>query len=482
MKFNTKKIWEIKEYKNIYDIFKRCLNWQFFIKSIVVLCAFWIIIYFWWHAYNYSKKVAKNVSIWAVKIISNQIWEDMKKDELGQINIMIVWYWGANHAWGYLADTTMIASFNPKLWAITFLSIPRDLYVKYDDWWYGRFNAVFAFEHKRTKSLDSSAKALAKKLTQITSIPIDYYALVDFKWFIKLVDTIGWVDINVPKDFADYEYPDWNRWYQVFKISKGQHHIDWETALKYARSRHSTSDFSRSLRQQQIIKALITKILSPENITNIWNLKKIYADYNQMVYTNISLKNMLSMVKYTDNLKHFFSYVYVADCNFTHYSVMWNWCMLSYADRAQFWWASVLLPVWATPSKIEHYDEMKNFAFYVVYNQKYLIENPSIKIINWIDKTIIKKTKNYNKKDVSKLAIKLKNYVFNIQELNNSKQIFPTTTLYKNWTWDYSETINLLKTFVDIDQILTWNNTMFTWDKEIDTDLTLVIWNDYLNN
>lgn len=53
----------------------------------------------------------------------------MIKDDFGNINVMIVGYGGESHAGGYLADSIMVASFNPKLGAVTMLSVPRDLYV-----------------------------------------------------------------------------------------------------------------------------------------------------------------------------------------------------------------------------------------------------------------------------------------------------------------------------------------------------------------
>jgi len=53
----------------------------------------------------------------------------MTGDEYGNINVMIVGYGGTGHAGSYLADSIMVASFNPKLDALTMLSIPRDLEV-----------------------------------------------------------------------------------------------------------------------------------------------------------------------------------------------------------------------------------------------------------------------------------------------------------------------------------------------------------------
>ena len=65
--------------------------------------------------------------------------------------------------------------------------------------------------------------------------------------------------MTLEKNFADYEYPDGNRGYKTFILREGTWVLDGEVALMYARSRHSTSDFDRSLRQQEIISGIKKK-------------------------------------------------------------------------------------------------------------------------------------------------------------------------------------------------------------------------------
>jgi len=70
-------------------------------------------------------------------------------------------------------------------------------------------------------------------------------------------------------------------------------HLDGETALKFVRSRHSTSDFSRSLRQQLVIKKVIEKILSDKKYLNPSYLQQLWGQFNQMVQTDLSLNEIL---------------------------------------------------------------------------------------------------------------------------------------------------------------------------------------------
>jgi len=83
--------------------------------------------------------------------------------------------------------------------------------------------------------------------------------------------------------------------------------MDGATALQYARSRHSSSDFSRSLRQQLIIQAIIDK-LKQNGLGNISKIQKLYENYTKMVTTNISLKEIISIARYANKIKYIFSF------------------------------------------------------------------------------------------------------------------------------------------------------------------------------
>jgi len=84
-----------------------------------------------------------------------------------------------------------------------------------------------------------------------------------------------------------------NRGYTIFHIERGLQTMDGDTALKYARSRYSTSDFSRSQRQQYIIHATIKQMLRRENIQNINTIKSIYDEYSKIVTTNIDNQEII---------------------------------------------------------------------------------------------------------------------------------------------------------------------------------------------
>ena len=77
-----------------------------------------------------------------------------------------------------------------------------------------------------------------------------------------------------------------------------------ETALRYARSRHSTSDYARSLRQQAIIQALLDKLTKAGTILNPVKAKSIYASVGEFLHTNVSMDEVLRLIPYNGTIKH----------------------------------------------------------------------------------------------------------------------------------------------------------------------------------
>ncbi len=144
-------------------------------------------------------------------------------------------------------------------------SIPRDLRVKYPTGGYGRINANFYLHlRKNDDNFTLALSGMTDDISKMLGMSIPYYATIDFSAFKALVDAVGGIDITIPESIHDTTYPnESNRGYITFHIDAGAQHLDGDTALKYARSRHTTSDFSRSLRQQLILKGIKDKPQDP---------------------------------------------------------------------------------------------------------------------------------------------------------------------------------------------------------------------------
>ena len=211
-----------------------------------------------------------------------------KKDGLkgqsdGRVNVLLIGIGGASHPkGGNLADSiilTNIKADGPK--AITMMNLPRDLLVDMPKPLSGqqKINAVHSYGEQEKEKTSGGPESLKKVVETISDQTVNYWIRIDFDGFKKLVDAVGGITIDVPKDISDYNYPADNLIdYDSFIIKAGTRHMDGKTALKYARSRYSTSDFDRSNRQQQIIQAIKDEfeakgyIYRPDKILEVINI------------------------------------------------------------------------------------------------------------------------------------------------------------------------------------------------------------------
>lgn len=209
---------------------------------------------------------------------------------------LVVGIGGAGHDGGNLTDSIQIIHLADKPDHATLVSIPRDLYVSMSNLGLGnpaKINELYA----RSLKLHNGDKELAlwdlsKKITEITGQQIDHVALIDFSWFIQFIDLIGGIEIDVPKSIVDMSYPDNNYGYQVFRINAGKQILDGKTALKYVRSRHSTSDFDRSVRQQLVLQAIRDKVFSVDTLTSPSKIQDLYDSLKEHVWTDLDVTDL----------------------------------------------------------------------------------------------------------------------------------------------------------------------------------------------
>ena len=89
---------------------------------------------------------------------------------------------------------------------------------------------------------------MRQTLSEVTGYPIDYQVTVNFDGFRQIIDLVNGIDIDVPRDIVDKEYPTEDFGIEELFIPKGLQHMDGDVALKYARTRHADSDYGRAER------------------------------------------------------------------------------------------------------------------------------------------------------------------------------------------------------------------------------------------
>jgi len=160
-------------------------------------------------------------------------------------------------------DTIILVTINPKNersnFDIQLTSIPRDTIAKPAcSSRYTKINESYPIGLiDGTKK--EAAKCMVDTVSELLNVPIDYYLQTNFDGVIAMVDAIGGIEIE-----SDYAFNEQNSKGEraVINIKKGLQTMDGETALGYARQRYVSSDYERGLRQQQVIIAIVKKIIS----------------------------------------------------------------------------------------------------------------------------------------------------------------------------------------------------------------------------
>lgn len=240
--------------------------------------------------------IVKAVSSIDFKFFLKIAGDELQKDAYEHTNFLILGTGGKNHEGADLTDTIIVASLDEDDKLITMVSIPRDIYVKDMTVGNSKINEVYYNAQKYYKNSIEGIEHMKEKVEELMGIPIHYWVKVDFDGFKDLVDALGGIDINVKKPIYDPYYPkDGTFLYEPFSISAGEQHMDGEIALKYARSRKTTSDFDRADRQQQIIYAIKEKALQTKTILNQNKIIEILDTLKENISTNISVKELLTL-------------------------------------------------------------------------------------------------------------------------------------------------------------------------------------------
>ncbi len=142
---------------------------------------------------------------------------------------------------GYNADVLLLVSFNPKTLNATLTSVPRDMYLK-TACSNGKFRRI------NTTTWGSSSSCAVSTIENLFDVDIDYYAKVNFKGIVDLVNAVGGIDIDVEYSFCEQNSS--RKWgNNTVYVKEGYQHLNGEQALALARNRHKPNDGSSAGRQ-----------------------------------------------------------------------------------------------------------------------------------------------------------------------------------------------------------------------------------------
>jgi LCP family protein required for cell wall assembly len=199
----------------------------------------------------------------------------------------------------YLAQTDIVVTIDPASHTVGMLSIPRDFYIPVPGYGLHKLDEAYSLG-----GIDLSRRTIQQDF----GIPINYYAWVGLDGFIKVINEVNGVDVDVLHPIVDDNYPDdtganANDPYALKRLdlSPGPQHLDGATALEYVRSRHAdlVGDFGRSARQQQVLSALKNKLANPDIFNH---LSAIANDLQGSLKTDMQLSDILKLMNFARSL------------------------------------------------------------------------------------------------------------------------------------------------------------------------------------
>lgn len=196
----------------------------------------------------------------------------------------------------YNADTLMVVTFNPETLSATMLSIPRDTYTTI---------SCTGKKHKINSSGWSGDKCVVSTVEKYLDVEIDYYAKINFKGVVELVNALGGIEVDVPYSFCEQNSQrKWGK--KTVYVEKGLQTLNGEQALALTRNRHywkgrcdskytkegNRSDFTRGQNQQLVLKSMLNSMKKIDNINTVYKLLDTLGD--NMV-TSMSTDTILSL-------------------------------------------------------------------------------------------------------------------------------------------------------------------------------------------
>ncbi len=223
------------------------------------------------------------------------------------VNILLLGRDTARDSASYRTDVMIIVSVNKAANAVTLLTLPRDLFVYIPGWTMNRLNT--ASGHGDAIGYPGGGVALLEQtILYNLGIPLHGWARIDFSGFKQVIDLLGGVDVPVSCAMQDWRLKDpydpavdvqnADNW-ALYTVEPGVQHMDGDLALWYARSRKRSSDFDRSRRQHQVLRAMLDQGL---RLNMLPKAPELYQQYVQIVDTDLGIGDVLQFVPLAANL------------------------------------------------------------------------------------------------------------------------------------------------------------------------------------
>lgn len=222
-----------------------------------------------------------NVLVLGVKVLTTDV--DNPPPEVSNLG-----YHALVNSFEGLSDTMLLLRFDPATGEMTVLSIPRDTRTYVEGVGETKINSANYYGGPA-----SSARAISELLG---GTPIDRYVRINVQGVEKLIDALGGVTVNVPKDM---QYQDDSQ-HLYINLKQGPQHLDGDEAMQFLRFRYDEyGDVGRVQRQQMLMRSLTEQTLTPRTIGR---LPQILSVIQSHVDTNLSVEELVALVGFASKL------------------------------------------------------------------------------------------------------------------------------------------------------------------------------------
>lgn len=224
-----------------------------------------------------------NILVLGIKVISSET--DNPPPEAQNLG-----YHALVNSFEGLSDTMLLIRFDPRNEKLTILSIPRDTRT-----WVDGLGTTKINEANYYGGPALSARATSELLGDV---PIDRYVRINVQGVEKLIDALGGVTVDVPKEMR---YQDDSQ-HLYINLQPGEQKLDGDKAMQFLRFRYDEhGDVGRVQRQQMLMRAVVEQSLNPKTIARI---PKILSVIQSHVDTNLSVEELVALVGYASQVDH----------------------------------------------------------------------------------------------------------------------------------------------------------------------------------
>ncbi len=230
----------------------------------------------------------------------------------GQMRILLLGSDQRPNEGGFRTDAILMIVLDSDEKSVSVVSFPRDLWVQVPSLYEMKINQVYEL---------GGFDAMAEMFEVNFGLRPDYFMMTNFTGFTQFIDNRGGIDVGVGQDLTD----DCDLPQQVdgdCTVTPGMVHMDGPTALWYVRSRNTSSDLDRLRREQEVVYALVKKIVSFQTIEQFSDIK---AELNENVETNLSIEQGIKLIPFATSILNHTDRIHKVAISEDQATPSWSW-------------------------------------------------------------------------------------------------------------------------------------------------------------